>query len=104
MKFSEVISDFEQINFQSAPKAKYEAFAGYLRHQAADVYPEGWLEARYVTPDAVQFAQSRGRPRIIGLHAQTLAALSDVLAPSRREGAPENRYATQRTRTDLMAF
>ena len=53
-KFSEVISDFEQINFQSAPQEKYWSFAGFLRHQAADVYPEGWLEARYVTPDAVQ--------------------------------------------------
>lgn len=53
-KFSEVISDYEQINFQSGPQQKYEGFAGYLRHQAADVYPEGWLEARYVTPDAVQ--------------------------------------------------
>jgi DNA helicase-2/ATP-dependent DNA helicase PcrA len=53
-KFSEVISDFEQINFQSGPQQKYEAFAGFLRYQAADVYPEGWLEARYVTPDAVQ--------------------------------------------------
>lgn len=53
-KFSEVISDFEQINFQSGPKQKYEAFAGYLRYQAPDVYPEGWLEARYVSPDAVQ--------------------------------------------------
>jgi DNA helicase II / ATP-dependent DNA helicase PcrA len=53
-KFSEVISDFEQINFQSAPAQKYESFAGFLRHQAEDIYPEGWLEARYVTPDAVQ--------------------------------------------------
>ena len=53
-KLSEVISDFEQINFQSAPQQKYEAFAGFLRFQAADIYPEGWLEARYVTPDAVQ--------------------------------------------------
>jgi DNA helicase-2/ATP-dependent DNA helicase PcrA len=53
-KFSEVISDFEQINFQSAPAQKYESFAGFLRHQAEDTYPEGWLEARYVTPDAVQ--------------------------------------------------
>ncbi|MEJ7785891.1 MAG: ATP-dependent DNA helicase [Solirubrobacteraceae bacterium] len=53
-KFSEVISDFEQINFQSGPQQKYEAFAGFLRHQAGEVYPEGWLEARYVTPDAVQ--------------------------------------------------
>ena len=53
-KFSEVISDFEQINFQSAPDQKYASFAGFLRYQAADIYPEGWLEARYVTPDAVQ--------------------------------------------------
>ncbi|MGA2455536.1 MAG: ATP-dependent DNA helicase [Solirubrobacteraceae bacterium] len=53
-KFSEVISDFEQINFQSDPLQKYAGFAGFLRHQAPDVYPEGWLEARYVTPDAVQ--------------------------------------------------
>lgn len=53
-KFSEVISDFEQINFQSAPKQKYETFAGFLRFQAADIYPEGWLEARYVVPEAVQ--------------------------------------------------
>lgn len=53
-KFSEVISDFEQVNFQSAPQEKYRSFAGFLRYQAADVYPEGWLEARYVTPDAVQ--------------------------------------------------
>lgn len=53
-KFSEVISDFEQINFQSDPQQKYASFAGFLRYQAPDVYPEGWLEARYVTPDAVQ--------------------------------------------------
>jgi DNA helicase-2/ATP-dependent DNA helicase PcrA len=53
-KFSEVISDFEQINFQSAPQRKYEAFAGFLRFQAGELYPEGWLEARYVTPNAVQ--------------------------------------------------
>lgn len=53
-KFSEVISDFEQINYQSDPQQKYASFAGFLRYQAPDVYPEGWLEARYVTPDAVQ--------------------------------------------------
>ena len=53
-KFSQIISDFEQINFQSDPQRKYESFAAFLEHQAGDVYPEGWLEARYVTPDAVQ--------------------------------------------------
>lgn len=53
-KFSQVISDFEQIYFQTDPQQKYTAFAGFLRHQAAEIYPEGWLESRYVTPNAVQ--------------------------------------------------
>ena len=53
-KFSQAISDFEQIHFQSDPQRKYEEFAGFLEYQAESIYPEGWLEARYVTPDAVQ--------------------------------------------------
>ena len=50
----EIISDFEQIHFQSDPQRKYDTFAGFLHYQAASIYPEGWLEARYVRPDAVQ--------------------------------------------------
>ncbi len=53
-KFSQVISDFEQIYFQTNPQEKYSSFAGYLRFQADGIYPEGWLEARYVMPNAVQ--------------------------------------------------
>ncbi len=53
-KFSQAISDFEQIHFQSDPQRKYEEFAGFLEFQAESIYPEGWLETRYVTPDAVQ--------------------------------------------------
>ncbi len=53
-KFSQIISDFEQINFQSDPVAKYRSFADYLTYQAEGIYPEGWLEARYVMPNAVQ--------------------------------------------------
>ena len=53
-KFSQIISDFEQIYFQSDPKEKYRSFAGHLRYQAEGIYPEGWLEARYVMPNAVQ--------------------------------------------------
>ena len=53
-KFSQVISDFEQIYFQSSPAEKYRSFAGFLRYQADGIYPEGWLEARYVMPNAVQ--------------------------------------------------
>jgi DNA helicase-2/ATP-dependent DNA helicase PcrA len=53
-KFSELISDFEQINFQSEPKSKYSSFAGFLKFQAENLYPQGWLENRYVKPNAVQ--------------------------------------------------
>lgn len=53
-KFSQVISDFEQIHFQSDPARKYESFADFLQYQAPDYYPEGWQDAAYVLPDAVQ--------------------------------------------------
>jgi DNA helicase-2/ATP-dependent DNA helicase PcrA len=53
-KFSQVISDFEQIHFQSDPARKYEGFAKFLVHQAPGYYPEGWQDAGYVRPDAVQ--------------------------------------------------
>jgi len=53
-KFSQVITDFEEIHWQSSAESLYAAFAGFLRHQAADYYPEGWEDAAFVTPDAVQ--------------------------------------------------
>jgi DNA helicase-2/ATP-dependent DNA helicase PcrA len=53
-KFSQVISDFEQIHFQSDPARKYASFSGFLTHQAPDYYPEGWQDQGYVRPDAVQ--------------------------------------------------
>lgn len=52
-KFSQAISDFEQINFQSDPQRKYEAFAGWLLHQAPDFYEESDQDAGYAEPDAV---------------------------------------------------
>ena len=53
-KFSQVISDFEQINFKSDPQRKYDSFAGFLIHQAPNYYPEGWEDQSLATPDAVQ--------------------------------------------------
>jgi DNA helicase-2/ATP-dependent DNA helicase PcrA len=53
-KFSQVISDYEQIHFQSDPQRKYQGFADFLTHQAPGYYPEGWQDAGYVRPDAVQ--------------------------------------------------
>ena len=53
-KFSQVITDFELINFQSDPAGLYKSFSGFLRNNAKDYYPEGWEEAGYAVPDAVQ--------------------------------------------------
>jgi DNA helicase-2/ATP-dependent DNA helicase PcrA len=53
-KFSQVISDYEQINYQSEPKSKYEGFASFLVNQAPGYYPEGWEDTAYARPDAVQ--------------------------------------------------
>jgi DNA helicase-2/ATP-dependent DNA helicase PcrA len=53
-KFSQAISDFEQIHFHSAPRQKYESFAGFLEHQADGYYAEGWQDNQYASPDAVR--------------------------------------------------
>lgn len=53
-KFSQIIADFEQIHFHSDPVRLHQDFAGFLRHQAPDYYPEGWEDAGYAVPDAVQ--------------------------------------------------
>jgi DNA helicase-2/ATP-dependent DNA helicase PcrA len=53
-KFSQVISDFEEIHFHSGPQQKYEGFVGFLRYQAPGYYPEGGQDVAYTTPDAVK--------------------------------------------------
>jgi DNA helicase-2/ATP-dependent DNA helicase PcrA len=53
-KFSQVISDYEQIHFNTMPSNLYPAFANFLYHQAPDYYPEGWEDVAYARPDAVQ--------------------------------------------------
>lgn len=53
-KFSQVISDFEAIHFQSKPIEKYATFADFLLYRAGDAYPEGWQDNQYANPDAVR--------------------------------------------------
>ena len=53
-KFSQLISDFEQINFHSSPDSLYKSFAGFLEHQAADYYPEETEETARAKPIAVK--------------------------------------------------
>ncbi len=54
-KFSQVINDFEEINFNSSqPSFHLFNFLNFLQYAARDYYPEGWLNNPYKTPRAVQ--------------------------------------------------
>lgn len=62
-KFSQVISDYEQVYFTTEPKAKYEGFAKWLKHQAPGYYADADADVGYATPNAVTIAtvhQSKG--------------------------------------------
>jgi DNA helicase-2/ATP-dependent DNA helicase PcrA len=84
-KFSQVISDFEQINFKSSPPEKYETFARFLEHQANDAYEEGGQDAAHASPDAVRIMtvhQAKG----MQWPAVFLPALIKNRFPSKRQG------------------
>lgn len=84
-KFSQAISDFEQINFQSAPQAKYETFVGWLVNQAPGYYEESDADVGYATPDAVTIAtvhQAKG----MQWPAVFIPALRKNRFPSKRQG------------------
>lgn len=53
-KFSQAISDFEQIYFQTKPQDKYTSFVWWLANEAPDFYEEGGEAAGFSQPDAVQ--------------------------------------------------
>jgi DNA helicase II / ATP-dependent DNA helicase PcrA len=55
-KFSQAISDFEQIYFNTEPRPKYETFASWLEYQAPGYYAESDADVGYAAPDAVTLA------------------------------------------------
>jgi DNA helicase-2/ATP-dependent DNA helicase PcrA len=84
-KFSQAISDFEQIYFQSAPQGKYDAFVKWLVYQAPDYYAERDADAGYATPDAVTIATVH---QVKGMQwpAVFVPALRKNRFPSKRQG------------------
>jgi len=84
-KFSQAISDFEQIYFQSSPQAKYDSFVKWLVNQAPGYYAESDADVGYATPDAVTIAtvhQAKG----MQWPAVFVPALRKNRFPSRRQG------------------
>lgn len=54
-KFSQVIQDFEEINFNTSnPSFHLFSFISFINYAASDYYPEGWLNNSFKTPNAVQ--------------------------------------------------
>lgn len=52
-KFSQVIADYEVINYTLRPKTKLANFCSFLKYTATGYYPEGHLSNSYTKPDAV---------------------------------------------------
>jgi DNA helicase-2/ATP-dependent DNA helicase PcrA len=52
-KFSQAISDFEAIYFNTSPAQKYRAFVDWLTHQAPGYYADADTDTGYASPDAV---------------------------------------------------
>lgn len=54
-KFSQVIQDFEEINYNStSPSFHLFSFISFVTYAASDYYPEGWLNNSFKTPNAIQ--------------------------------------------------
>ncbi|MGQ1783880.1 ATP-dependent helicase [Saccharicrinis sp. GN24d3] len=61
--FSQIINDYESIHYKDKPIYKLNGFLRFLQYSADGYYPEGWLNASYQTPNAVQIMtifQSKG--------------------------------------------
>jgi DNA helicase II / ATP-dependent DNA helicase PcrA len=85
-KFSQVLNDFEQINFNSAPPPFHLFnFCNFLRYAAKDYYPEGWIDNPYRMPQAVQIMtvhQAKG----LEFPAVFIPGLNKNYLPAKRPG------------------
>ena len=82
-KFSQVITDYEQIHYRTQADELYQGFANFLIFQAPGYYPEGWEEAGVARVDAVQ---------ILTVHKAKGMQWSAVFVPALRQ----NRFPSSR--------
>lgn len=85
-KFSQVINDFETINFNSSgPSFHLFSFLSFVTYVAKDYYPEGWMNNPYRTPNAVQIMtihQSKG----LEFPVVIIPGLNHNYLPSKKKG------------------
>lgn len=85
-KFSQVIKDFEEVNFSSGA-APYHLFnfLSFINYAAQDYYPEGWINNPFKTPNAVQIMtihQAKG----LEFPAVFIPGLNRNYLPQKRKG------------------
>jgi len=96
-KFSQVIYDFEFINYSSSkPSFHLFSFLNFIRYAAIDDYPEGWLNNPYKTPRAVQIMtvhQAKG----LEFPAVFIPGLNKNYLPSKKPGGLNEWHFLMRT-------
>lgn len=94
-KFSQVIGDYEVINFTLKPKSKLYGFCAFLKYTAGDYYPEGYLTNSYTKPDAVSIMtvhQSKG----LEYAAVFIPGLNKNFFPAQKVGGKDIWHIIQR--------
>ena len=84
-KFSQVIHDYETINYKSSPKSRVNGFVLFLEYTADNYYPEGHLENPFLQIDGVRVMsihQSKG----LEFSAVFIPGLSHNLLPHQQTG------------------
>lgn len=62
-KFTEMVNDFEKINLDMAPSYRLKTFETFLKQEAPEIYPEGWLSPNFKAVKCLRimtFHQSKG--------------------------------------------
>lgn len=62
-KFTEMINDFEKINLDMVPSYRLKLFETFLKEEAPEIYPEGWLSPNFKAVKCLRimtFHQSKG--------------------------------------------
>ncbi len=95
-KFSQVIGDYEVINFTMKPRSKLNGFCNFLKYTAEDYYPEGSLTNAYIKSEAVSIMtvhQSKG----LEFAAVFIPCLNKNYFPAQRVGGKSVWHVIERS-------
>lgn len=102
-KFSQVINDYETVNFNSnSPKYHIFGFLSFVTYVAKDYYPEGWMNNPYRTPNAVQIMtihQSKG----LEFPVTIIPGLNHNYLPAKKKGGLNEWHFLDRSLIDEQA-